>query len=91
MNKQGFFKHESLQDRRSIKKYLKAVTDGVSKGTLSLSDDTNDLTLSPDGLIRLNVEVRGERDRRELNITLDWKEDRPEETDDSGALVISAE
>ena len=90
-SKQLFFEHESLQDRKSIKAYLKAITDGVSKGVLSLTDNVNKTTLNPDGLIRLNVEVVGERNRRQLQIVLDWKEDDEEARDDSGALVISAD
>lgn len=89
MDKENFFEHESLQDRRSIKKYLKAVTEGIAKGALSLADNSHEITLSPDGLIRLNVQVRGERDRRELLISLDWREHRQDETVDPGALVIS--
>jgi len=89
--KQRIFGHESLQDRKSIKNYLKAVTDGVSRGVLSLADNANQITLSPDGLIRLNVEVQGDRNRRKLLIALDWKEEDGHAEDDSGTLVISAE
>ncbi len=85
------FGHESLQDRKSIEAYLKAMTDGVSKGVLSLSDNANEITLNPDGLIRFNVEVHSERNRRRLLITLDWKEEDESASDDSGILVISAE
>ena len=89
--KRRIFGHESLQDRKSIKAYLKAMTDGVSKGVLSLADNANEITLSPDGMIRLNVEVQGERNRRKLLITLDWKEEDESVQIDPGTLVISAD
>jgi len=91
MNKEDLFKHVSLQDRKSIKKYLKAVTDGVGNGMLSLADNDGEITVSPDGLIRLNVRVSSERDRRELHIILDWKENDIAAGGDPNALVISAD
>jgi len=91
MEKEDMFEHVSLQDRKSIKKYLKAVTEGVGNGMLSLADNDGDITLSPEGLIRLNVRVRRLRERRELHIMLDWKEQDDSATDDSGTLIITAD
>ncbi len=91
MDKDDLFEHISLQDRKSIRKYLKAVTDGVGNGMLSLADNDGEITLSPDGLIRLNVRVSRERDRRELHITLDWKEHDASVERNPGALIISTD
>lgn len=91
MDKNELFEHISLQDRKSIRKYLKAVTDGVGNGVLSLADNDGEVTLSPDGLIRLNVRVHKEMDRRELHISLDWKEYDTQSGNNSGALVISTD
>jgi amphi-Trp domain-containing protein len=89
MEKDYLFEHDSLQDRKSIRKYLKAIMDGVAKGTLSLSDDRGEVSLNPDGLLHLSVQVRGERDRRRLEISIDWRENDPNGQNLSSALIIS--
>lgn len=43
MKTENIFNHESLQDRKAIIKYLKAIIDGISKGALSFADDANDI------------------------------------------------
>jgi len=91
MDHKDIFQHVSLQDRKSIRKYLKAVTDGVGSGVLSLADNAGEITVCPDGLIRLNVRVSKQQDRRALQIVLDWKEQDPETAVDPGTLVISAD
>jgi amphi-Trp domain-containing protein len=84
------FDHESLQDRKSIKRYLKAITDGMSKGSLSLSNGTADTKLEPDGLIRLRVEVNRPSGRCELTIKMDWH-DKDAVSIANDPLVISSE
>ena len=37
------FNHESMQDTKSIKGILKSITKGLSKGTIVLSDEHDDL------------------------------------------------
>jgi amphi-Trp domain-containing protein len=91
MDKEDLFEHVSLQDRKSIKKYLKALTNGVGNGMLSLADNDGEITLSPDGLIRLNVSVRRVDHRHELHIVLDWKELDDNKASNPGTLVISAD
>ena len=39
MKTENIFSHESLQGRKTIIKYLKAINDGISKGALSFADD----------------------------------------------------
>lgn len=89
MDKDYLFEHDSLQDRKSIRKYLKAIMDGVGKGTLSLADEKGEVSLNPDGLLHLSVQVRGDRDRRHLAISIDWRENDPDNQDHGGALIIS--
>ncbi|MBT4080249.1 MAG: amphi-Trp domain-containing protein, partial [Gammaproteobacteria bacterium] len=40
-NKNGRFRHDSLQDKRSLSKILNAITDGIEGGKLRFSDDDN--------------------------------------------------
>jgi amphi-Trp domain-containing protein len=91
MKTEKLFKHESLQDRKTIIKYLKTINDGIAKGALSFADDTNEITLTPDGVIRLRVEVIKQENNRELQISFNWKESDSTRSSDTCTLMISSD
>ncbi|WP_121061475.1 amphi-Trp domain-containing protein [Chachezhania antarctica] len=84
----GKFRHQSVQDRKSIKALLEAVTKGVGKGELTFSDDDGSFTLEPDGL--MTVRIRGEKSDGacRFDISVTWSE-RPDEDDKSKPVKIS--
>ena len=51
--------------------------------------EKGEVSLNPDGLLHLSVQVRGDRDRRRLAISIDWRENDPDSQDHAGALIIS--
>jgi amphi-Trp domain-containing protein len=67
------FRHESLQDRDSIQAILKAITQGVAKGRLTLSDEEGEMVLNPDGLLQLKVTATQDTDRHRLNLRITWQ------------------
>lgn len=82
------FRHESLQDERSISRYLTALTEGFESGTLKLSDREGEITLEPHGLIHLQVQASRKTDRLRLTLKFTWKP--PDgESEDSGPLRIT--
>jgi len=91
MKTEDLFSHESLQNRKTIIKYLKAINDGIAKGALSFADDTGEITLTPDGVIRLKVNVLKQDNARELQISFNWKEKDATKERDPGTLTISAD
>ena len=91
MKAENLFNHESLQDRKTIIRYLKTISDGIHKGALSFADDTNEITLTPDGVIRLKVNVLREDNKRELQISFNWQEPDALTEDDPGILIISTD
>lgn len=91
MKTEKLFKHESLQDRKTIIKYLKTINDGIAKGALSFADDVNEITLTPDGVIRLKVNVLKQDNSRELQISFNWKESDIATESDPCALTISSD
>ena len=91
MKTEDLFSHESLQNRKTIIKYLKAINEGIAKGALSFADDTGEITLIPDGVIRLKVNVLKQDNTRELQISFNWKEKDSKKTCDPGTLTISAD
>ncbi len=67
------FRHESLQDRESIQAILKAITQGIAKGRLELSDEEGEMVLNPDGLLQLKVTATQDTDRHRLNLRITWQ------------------
>lgn len=70
------FRHESLQDLKSVKEILKAVTNGMAKGKVTLSDDRGELVLEPEGLLHLKMTARQDDDDSRLTIRLRWRSDK---------------
>ncbi|MBY8974510.1 amphi-Trp domain-containing protein [Rhodobacteraceae bacterium NNCM2] len=74
-NSDGKFRHESLQNRKTIKALLEAVTKGIAKGELTLNDDGNELTLVPDGLLTLRIKADKADGNCRLDLRLSWSEE----------------
>ncbi len=56
--KRNEFKHESVQDRESIAKYLNALCEGIQKGQLTFKNGDQEIELEPRGLINLEVKIK---------------------------------
>ena len=72
MRDKNSFRHESLQDAKSIAELLKAITKGVGKGKLTFSDEDGEIVLEPEGLLNLKVSADQEEMRHRLNIRITW-------------------
>ena len=70
------FRHESLQDKKSIESLLQAVVDGVVKGAITLEDDDGTITMEPNGLMHVKISGAIEDERNKLNIRIAWRGDR---------------
>lgn len=70
------FSHDSLQDADSIKAILKAITAGLGKGKVVLSDDSDEIILEPQGLLNLKVSASQDEDRCSLTLRVSWHSDR---------------
>ena len=73
------FRHESLQDCRSIQKILKSISSGISQGKVVFSDDDGEIQMEPKGLLRLKLTARQEENRRRIDIRISWQveEEKP--------------
>lgn len=67
------FRHESLQDAKSIQAILKAVSQGLSKGRLNLSDEEDEMVLEPQGLLHLKLTANQEENRHRINLRISWQ------------------
>lgn len=67
------FRHESLQDAKTIKGILKALTDGLGRGKLSFSDADDNIDLEPGGLMNLKITASQEDTINRVNIRITWQ------------------
>ncbi len=66
------FRHESLQDKATIRDLLEAITDGVAKGKLTFSDGDEEILMEPKGLLRLKLTATQQEDLHRLKISIWW-------------------
>jgi amphi-Trp domain-containing protein len=67
------FRHESLQDAKTIKGILKALSDGLAKGKLSFSDADDRIELRPEGLMNLKITARQEDNLNRITLRVTWQ------------------
>jgi amphi-Trp domain-containing protein len=85
----GEFKHESVQDRISIVKYLAAVCEGIQQGRLTFNDDDREIVLEPIGLLNLELKAKRSDNKTKLALKLSWQDKNG--VKDNGELVIHPE
>ena len=67
------FRHESLQDAKTIQDILKSVTKGLAKGKLTFSDEDGEILMEPSGLLNLKVTATQDEATHRLNIRISWQ------------------
>ncbi|EDM73743.1 hypothetical protein PPSIR1_02091 [Plesiocystis pacifica SIR-1] len=82
------FRHESVQDRESIVKYLRAVTAGIEKGHIELGAADHLLSLEPEGMLELQVRAKRKGGKVKLAIKVGWRE---RDEADADALTIKVD
>ena len=72
------FRHDSLQDCKTIRNILKSISNGLSEGKLTFSDDEDEIVMEPKGLLNLKLTASQDEDRQRINIRISWQiEDEP--------------
>ncbi|OQK18400.1 hypothetical protein AU255_11455 [Methyloprofundus sedimenti] len=72
------FKHESLQDAKSIEKILKAISENIGKGQLKFSDEEDEIEFQPEGLMTLKISAAQETHQQSFNIKVSWQRESEE-------------
>ena len=75
------FKHESLEDSKTIVKYLKALQEGFEQESIMFTSDSRQLVINPCGLINMEVEAKRKGDDIKLTLQFRWSEQDNKETD----------
>jgi amphi-Trp domain-containing protein len=84
------FSHESLEERDTVAQYLRAISDGLASGRLSLSSGEGELILEPEGLVRFRVSAKRSAYRSRINIKISWRANRPQDGQEAAALVVKS-
>ena len=82
------FRHESLQDAKSISDILQSITKAIEKGKLVFSDEDDRIVMEPEGLLQLKVTASQEDSRQRINVRISWQ---VEETGNRKKRVLSIE
>jgi amphi-Trp domain-containing protein len=91
-NEEGMeFKHQSIQDRESIVKYLSALREGFSDGRLVFSTDSRQHVLEPRGLLKFEVKSKGKDDEQKVTIKISWRTGGKHRTPKIEAFSISTD
>ena len=67
------FRHESLQDAKTIREILQSLTKGLANGKLTFSDEDGEIILQPEGLLHLKLTAASENNRQKLNLRISWQ------------------
>ena len=67
------FKHESLQDKKSIQNMLKSISKALAKGELKFSDQDGEIVMEPKGLLNLKITARKQDGEQRLDVRMSWK------------------
>ncbi len=67
------FRHESLQDSKTLQTILNAITEGLAKGKLKFSDEDDDIVFHPEGLMRLKLSAAQDGNRQSFNLKVSWE------------------
>ena len=74
-NRKKSFRHQSLQDEKSIQDILQTITSGIAKGKITFSDEDEKIVMRPEGLLGLKVTASQEDNRNRFNIRISWQVD----------------
>jgi len=66
------FRHESLQDSKTIKNILKSITNGMGSGKLTFSDEDDTIVMNPEGLLHLKLTATQDENRHRINVRISW-------------------
>ena len=66
------FSHESLQDAKTIKTLLTALSKGFARGEMTLSDDNHALVLQTGKLMTLRIKGERAEGRCSVNLRISW-------------------
>ncbi|MCW8931714.1 MAG: amphi-Trp domain-containing protein [Gammaproteobacteria bacterium] len=81
------FRHESIQDNKSILEILKSITRGIEKKEITFSDEEDSIIMHPKGLLELKVSASQDGNDNRMSIRIAWQT-TPDRKKQKSCLVI---
>lgn len=69
------FRHESIQDKKSIQGIFKAIAKGIANGELEFSDEDGQLVMNPKGLLNVKLTASENDGNHRFDIRISWREE----------------
>jgi amphi-Trp domain-containing protein len=67
------FRHQSLQDEKSIQEILQAIGSGIAKGKITFSDEDEKIVMRPEGLLDLKLTATQEDNLNRFTLRISWQ------------------
>lgn len=87
-NSKSNFRHESIQDNKSILAILKAITKGIEKNELTFSDEEDTIIMHPRGLLDLKISASQDGNDNRVNVRIKWQT-QPNKKKQKSRLIIT--
>jgi len=84
------FIFESLQDKRSIAKFLNTLNNGFASGKLLLGSSKKCLVLEPQGIIKFDVVGKRKNGQIKLKLKFSWKENKKQKGSSKERFTIKS-
>ena len=89
MSQDDKFAFESVQDCRTIQRYLQALQEGFEQGRIVLNSEGSEICLNPGGYMKFEVSVKKKGSENKLAIKVSWN-DKSDESPASGTISITS-
>jgi len=89
MSQDDKFEFESVQDCRTIQKYLQALQEGFAQGRIVLNSEGSEICMHPGGYMKFEVAVKKKGAENKLALKISWK-DKSDESPASGTISITS-
>lgn len=74
MANDGKFEFDSVQDEKSIRTFLAALTEGFGKGRVVLRSEADEISLIPGALMDFSVKAKRKDGESKMTIKIAWKD-----------------
>lgn len=81
------FDHESIQERKSIKRYFDMLIEGFEKGRITFTSEKESVLLTPAELIRFSIKTKKKPGKSKLTIKLVWSDSTSEKISDKNNAI----
>jgi amphi-Trp domain-containing protein len=68
------FVFDSLQDSETIREFIETLREGFEKGRIALSSGSEEILLTPKGLLNFSVKAKKKHGESKINIKIAWKD-----------------